>query len=156
MRSTVLLCIDGSELSLAAAAAGRALLAPDTAVAIVTVSDAPDVAETVGSGHAGPAISPEEFDRKTKAADAAARSNLAAAAEALDLPDAATHVLGGHPGQAICRLAAELSAAALVIGSRGHGGLKRVVLGSVSDYVVRNAPCTVVVTAPQGVADDRR
>ena len=155
MMPPVLLCTDGSELSLAAVAAGHALLAADTPVAIVTVSHAPDPAETVGSGHAGPSMSPAEFDRQTEAADAQDRSSLAAAAEAVALPNAATHVLKGHPGEAICRLAAELSATAIVVGSRGHGGLKRAILGSVSDYVVRNAPCTVVVTAPQGVADDR-
>jgi nucleotide-binding universal stress UspA family protein len=31
-------------------------------------------------------------------------------------------------------------------GSRGRGGLTRALLGSVSDYIVRNAPCPVVVT----------
>jgi len=36
--------------------------------------------------------------------------------------------------------------AATVMGSRGRGGLRRALLGSVSDYVVRNAPCTVMVT----------
>jgi len=38
-----------------------------------------------------------------------------------------------------------------VVGSRGRGGLKRAVLGSVSDHLVRNAPCTVVVTGEQDV-----
>jgi len=31
-----------------------------------------------------------------------------------------------------------------VLGTRGRGGLRRAVLGSVSDHVVRNAPCPVV------------
>jgi nucleotide-binding universal stress UspA family protein len=39
-----------------------------------------------------------------------------------------------------------VDAVAIVVGSRGRGGLKRAFLGSVSDYVVRNAPCSVVVT----------
>jgi nucleotide-binding universal stress UspA family protein len=34
----------------------------------------------------------------------------------------------------------------VVVGSRGRGGIRRALLGSVSDYVVRNAPCSVVVT----------
>jgi nucleotide-binding universal stress UspA family protein len=34
------------------------------------------------------------------------------------------------------------------MGSRGRGGIKRALLGSVSDYVVRNARCPVVVTGP--------
>jgi nucleotide-binding universal stress UspA family protein len=32
-----------------------------------------------------------------------------------------------------------------VIGTRGRGDIKRALLGSVSDYLVRNAPCPVVV-----------
>jgi len=32
------------------------------------------------------------------------------------------------------------------MGSRGRGGVKRALLGSVSDYVTRNAPCSVVIT----------
>jgi nucleotide-binding universal stress UspA family protein len=32
------------------------------------------------------------------------------------------------------------------MGSRGRGALKRVLLGSVSDYVVRNAPCSVIIS----------
>ena len=52
----------------------------------------------------------------------------------------------GDPGPAICDVANELSADAIVMGSRGRGRLKRALLGSVSDYVVRNAPCTVIVT----------
>jgi nucleotide-binding universal stress UspA family protein len=37
----------------------------------------------------------------------------------------------------------------LVVGSRGYGALRRVVLGSVSEEVMRNAPCPVWVT-PRG------
>jgi nucleotide-binding universal stress UspA family protein len=33
----------------------------------------------------------------------------------------------------------------VVIGTRGHEGVARMLLGSVSDYVVRHAPCPVVV-----------
>jgi nucleotide-binding universal stress UspA family protein len=46
----------------------------------------------------------------------------------------------------VCELAQEVHAEAIVVGSRGRGGIKRAFLGSVSDYVVRNAPCSVVVT----------
>ena len=152
MARLVLLCTDGSGLSLAALSAGRALLAADTPVAIVTVSDAPDPAEMFGSGHAGPLLSAAEFDSRTRAADVDAQAAISGAAAALDLPDAATYIVEGRPGPAICDLAAELSATAIVIGTRGHGGVKRAVLGSVSDHIVRHAPCSVVVTAPSGVA----
>jgi nucleotide-binding universal stress UspA family protein len=57
-----------------------------------------------------------------------------------------SRVIDGEPGPALCRLAAEVGASALIVGSRGRGGLKRVLLGSVSDYIVRNAPCSVIVS----------
>ncbi len=64
----------------------------------------------------------------------------------LGIPDAEVRILRGDPGGAICQLAAELSARAVIVGSRGRGGLKRAFLGSVSDQVARNAPCSVVIT----------
>jgi len=60
--------------------------------------------------------------------------------------DIEKRVIEGEPGPALCRLAAEVGASAVILGSRGRGGLKRAFLGSVSDYVVRNAPCPVVVS----------
>ena len=63
----------------------------------------------------------------------------------VDAPD--IRVLHGDPGRELCGLAAELSANAIVLGTRGAAGSNALLLGSVSDYVVRNAPCSVVVTA---------
>jgi nucleotide-binding universal stress UspA family protein len=59
-----------------------------------------------------------------------------------------TRLVEGSPGIAICELANEVSADAIVIGSHGHGGIRRALLGSVSDYVVRNALCPVVISGP--------
>jgi len=142
----VLLCTDGSAVSTDALAAGLELLGPDARVSVVTVSGAPDAAELTGSGFAGAALTPEEFDRQVDAAAESARSVITTTVETLGLDDPDTYIVGGEPGPAICQLASELSAKAIVIGSRGRGGLRRAVLGSVSDHVVRNAGCTVLVT----------
>lgn len=54
-----------------------------------------------------------------------------------------TAVHEGRPGQVLVSLAEH--AAALVVGSQGHGALTEAVLGSVSAYCVRHAHCPVVV-----------
>jgi nucleotide-binding universal stress UspA family protein len=148
----VLLCTDGSELSVEALAAGAALLGPGTRFSVVTVADTPDPSLLAGAGFAGGVVSPEEFDRETDAAAEGARAIVAGTIGSLGLEGAGSHVISGDPGPAICTLASELSAAAIVIGSRGRGGLKRAVLGSVSDHVVRHAPCPVLVTRQRATA----
>lgn len=51
----------------------------------------------------------------------------------------------GPKDQAIVRLSEELGAGLIVMGSRGLGGLRRALMGSVSDSVVRHAHCPVLV-----------
>ena len=52
-------------------------------------------------------------------------------------------VQAGPPARVLCEAAAD--AAALVVGVRGLGGFAGMVLGSVSQQVLRHAPGTVVV-----------
>jgi nucleotide-binding universal stress UspA family protein len=144
---TVIVAVDGSEAALQAARAGLAIVRPDATVLVVTVVELSEASMPV-SGFAGSVISPEEAEAEDKARTAAASEDLDAAAAALGLRDDQTLVLHGDPGSAICDIAAERSAGAIVMGSRGRGGLKRALLGSVSDYVVRNSPCPVVITRP--------
>ncbi|MBD2336422.1 universal stress protein [Calothrix sp. FACHB-156] len=51
----------------------------------------------------------------------------------------------GSPGRIICQLAASWGADLIVMGRRGHAGLKELFLGSVSNYVIHHAPCSVHV-----------
>lgn len=56
-----------------------------------------------------------------------------------------THVLSGHAPARIVKLAEELHADLTVLGSRGLGGVRRALMGSVSDSVVRHAHNPVLV-----------
>jgi nucleotide-binding universal stress UspA family protein len=63
-------------------------------------------------------------------------------------------VAGAHPRMGevaleIVALAEELQADLIVIGSRGLGGVRRALIGSVSDSVVRHAHCPVLVVRPE-------
>jgi nucleotide-binding universal stress UspA family protein len=53
--------------------------------------------------------------------------------------------MGGAPDQQIVALGEEIGAGLIVMGSRGLGGMRRTLLGSVSDSVVRHAHCPVLV-----------
>ena len=58
------------------------------------------------------------------------------------------HVVSGRPFEEICKLAREIEADLIVLPTRGHSGLKHVVLGSTAERVVRYAPCPVLI--PRG------
>jgi nucleotide-binding universal stress UspA family protein len=55
------------------------------------------------------------------------------------------HLLFGRPDEEIVRLAEDLDVGLVVVGNRGRGGLKRALMGSVSDSVVRHAHCPVLI-----------
>jgi len=55
------------------------------------------------------------------------------------------HIRTGRAYHEICELARESRADLIVLGSHGHTGLKRILLGSTAERVVRLAPCPVLV-----------
>jgi nucleotide-binding universal stress UspA family protein len=62
---------------------------------------------------------------------------------------AGTHLRMGEVALEIVALAEELQADLIVMGSRGLGGVRRALMGSVSDSVVRHAHCPVLVVRPE-------
>ena len=54
----------------------------------------------------------------------------------------------GDPGESIVSAAEAEGADLVVVGTHGRGTIGRLLLGSVSDHVVRNAPCPVLVVRP--------
>jgi nucleotide-binding universal stress UspA family protein len=59
------------------------------------------------------------------------------------------HVRIGKPADELLSLAYEIGADLIIIGSKGLTGVKRLILGSVSEKVVREARCTVEVARPK-------
>ena len=62
---------------------------------------------------------------------------------------AGSHLRMGEVDLEIVALAEELGADLIVMGSRGLGGVRRALMGSVSDSVVRHAHCPVLVVRPE-------
>lgn len=60
----------------------------------------------------------------------------------------------GRKDQEIVRLGEEIGAGLIVMGSRGLGVLRRALMGSVSDSVVRHAHCPVLIVRPPDEGDD--
>ncbi|CAH1780791.1 unnamed protein product [Owenia fusiformis] len=54
----------------------------------------------------------------------------------------------GSPGAAIIKMAEDEEVGMIVMGSRGHGKIRRTILGSVSDYVLHHAHVPVIVCPP--------
>ena len=50
----------------------------------------------------------------------------------------------GNPGKTICAIARTWGADLIVLGRRGLSGLSEFLLGSVSNYVLHHAPCSVL------------
>ncbi|HSK99589.1 MAG TPA: universal stress protein [Rubrobacteraceae bacterium] len=65
---------------------------------------------------------------------------------------AGAHLRKGDPDAEIVAAGEELGAGLIIMGSRGHGGIRRALMGSVSDSVVRHAHCPVMVIRAE---DDR-
>uniref|UniRef100_A0A0C9QPL5 TSA: Wollemia nobilis Ref_Wollemi_Transcript_14607_739 transcribed RNA sequence n=1 Tax=Wollemia nobilis TaxID=56998 RepID=A0A0C9QPL5_9CONI len=62
-------------------------------------------------------------------------------------------ILEGDVGKAICREAARIKPAALVIGTRGRGIIKSVLQGSVSEHCFHNCSSPVVIVPPKESGD---
>ena len=58
---------------------------------------------------------------------------------------AGAHLRMGEVDLEIVGLAKKLEAGLIVMGCRGHRGIRRAIAGSISDAVIRHAPCPVLV-----------
>jgi nucleotide-binding universal stress UspA family protein len=63
--------------------------------------------------------------------------------------------LPGSPGKTICELAKNWGADLIVIGRRGRSGLSELILGSVSNYVLHHAYCSVLTVQSSHKTTDK-
>lgn len=79
--------------------------------------------------------------------NAAAKAHFESVAQMFEGANAEiTHYIGdGDVGHSIVKKAGEMKAELIVLGAKGHSMIDRILLGSVSDYVATEAPCSVLV-----------
>ncbi|HSM66470.1 MAG TPA: universal stress protein [Ilumatobacteraceae bacterium] len=147
---TVLLCTDGSDLALSAIRQGLDLLATPDRIVVLTVVSPVDPSLVTGTGFAGGVMSFEEKNDLVEAQREAAEVTLAETVAALGLSGVETLLQTGDAGHTICEVAEELPASVVVLGTHGRSGIRRAVMGSTSDYVVRHAVCPVLVQQQPG------
>jgi nucleotide-binding universal stress UspA family protein len=75
------------------------------------------------------------------------RSSVQALAEPLESTgiDVVAHVTMGHTTERIVQYAEAHQVEFIVVGTHGHGGLRHLLLGSVTESLVRTSPVAVVV-----------
>lgn len=136
----VLVAVDDSKFSEAAVRALGAQIRPQMAevqilhvLQPIAVSTPPQMAAN---------YAPELEDQGKRAKELVERSADTLRAAGLKVE---TRVEKGDVRLRIVDLAAEWNADLVVIGSHGRTGIPRLLLGSVADYVARNAPCSVEI-----------
>jgi nucleotide-binding universal stress UspA family protein len=142
--NTIVIGIDGSETANEAlrVAADEARL-HDARLRIVVVWQLSSL--MYGSGYA--AVDEDTLDAVRDRARGIADEAVARVAELAPAVECEAVVLEGQPAEAL--LGASEDADLIVVGSRGLGGFKRLVLGSISDQVVHHAHCPVLVVHPK-------
>ena len=142
----ILVATDGSrEAALAVTTAADLAKSTDSELHVVHVGQMPLVYHP--ERHAYRAEY-EEHERE-------AQQRLEAQLERIEGADATllaqSHLRMGRADEEIVELAQSIEAGMIVMGSRGQGRIRRALLGSVSESVVRHAPCPVIIvreTAP--------
>ncbi len=141
----IIVAVDGSESARAALDWALDHAAPDDTIVIAHAWKLPAV-----SGLEIPVSSLADFE---VAAHQLVKEIVAEIDVGDDGPTIQTDVRSGHPGPMLidCSEDADL----LVVGSRGYGGFRGLLLGSVSTYVVHHAHCPVaVIPCPDADADE--
>jgi nucleotide-binding universal stress UspA family protein len=142
MVSKILAAFDGSDPSERALRTsleiGKALNAEIHAIYVFKPGEFPGIPSRVPrlGGRGDPAL--EMFARTIKEESAKMEKRIADIAGEFSTP-VRTHEKIGDPREEILRFAEIINADLIVMGSRGRGGIKQLLLGSVSSYVVEHS-----------------
>lgn len=139
----ILIAVDGTPIATRAAEMGAELARSVGAdVALLYVAD------TSGAYGVDAGVSPNELAAR---AQDDGRRLLSGYRQRLSLSPATLEFFqSGVPAREISNTARDWPADLIVIGSHGRAGIKRALLGSVAETVMRQAPCPVLVVRAPG------
>jgi nucleotide-binding universal stress UspA family protein len=146
----ILIPIDGSQASEHALAKALVFAAPfQSEVVLLTVveplsSYVPEVMMPTGDWVGWRGLPDVELERKILNAGQALLQKAQDTCKLAQV-ESRTRLETGQPRDVICHVAQEESPDLLVIGSRGLGSVERLMLGSVSDYVLHHCPVPILV-----------
>ena len=140
--AVLLVATDGSEAAQAALAESIALATELGAeLAVITVWQA--LQGDYGLAHPPAAMLDDLLEAERRHAEGALR-DAAHQAEAAGVP-VRTRLSTGDPVERICAYAREIDARLIAVGTRGHSTVASLILGSISNGVIRNAARPVLV-----------
>lgn len=144
MNMRVLLATDGSEAAERAIELAGAISWPEGTQFRLVMAVEP-IEHNLSAAWVLPAEN--NSDRRTKELEDAAQAVLGHAARELATTgmEISQRVMRGRPATKIVENAHHFAANLVIVGSRGHGTIASMVLGSVSAEVVDHAPCPVLV-----------
>ena len=149
----VLVPVDFSDHSLRAVDCGRALSARFEAPLDLVYAAPPPASPGAldpATGMMEPETGPVRARTKKVRAEPAGRLEDLIEAPGPEAQEAEAHVLEGHPPSALAGFAESQGTGLIVMASHGRTGLKRLLMGSVAERVVRQAPCPVFVAKSYG------
>ena len=147
-RMHILVATDGSKQAVEAARFVRSLANPQMVGRVTVMAVVRPITSVPFFAMAG--VTQDAWDSLNEAAESAAQASIQHVVDALAgfVPQVDTLVRAGSAADEIVHAARELEADLIVLGSRGWGEVRSVLLGSVSERVLHLAHCPVLVVRP--------
>jgi len=157
----ILLCYDGSEDAQTAIETTARLFAGEPLTVLAVWEPYTEIISHegwgFGYGYAPPAADVEQIDDSVRRhASGAVQDAVRRLGERGVTAEARVEAASGSIARTVLAVADEIGADAIVLGTRGHSGIKSLLLGSVSHAVVQHADRPVVVVPSERVAGERR
>ncbi len=152
MFERIVVCLDGSSVAEAILPyVTDEALAHHSRVVLLRVVSLPEITIPIGlPGEPGVPVATEGAARRTRNEESKADAYLKSIAKPIRAKGLKVEcvVVPGSSGEAIIDYARENNAKLIAIATHGHGGIRRLVIGSTADYVLHHSSVPVLIVRP--------